>query len=72
VWQANDGASSLTNENAMVFVDGPYRSSSAVKSAVASLNAIEIAARGGMYEVSATRPSHLDLQVRTVARCLGG
>ena len=72
VWEANAGLSAAGNTDATVFVDGPYKSTEAADAAVASLKPVEIAARGGLYEVSATLPSHLTSQVNAVAHCLGG
>jgi hypothetical protein len=72
VWMANYGTTSEQNLNAVVFVDGPFKSKQAADASVASLSGVEIAMRGGLYEVSASLPSRLTSQVRAVANCLQG
>jgi hypothetical protein len=72
VWEANYGTTSERNLNAVVFVDGPYKSKHAADASAATLNGVEIAMRGGLYDVTASLPSHLTSQVRAVADCLQG
>jgi hypothetical protein len=67
VWSANDRASGQT-----VFVDGPYKNAAAAAQAVSTLVGVEIAKRGGLYEVTATIRSHLEAPVAKVAQCLSG
>jgi hypothetical protein len=67
VWSADDRASGQT-----VFVDGPYKTAAAADKAVSTLVGIEIAQRGGLYEVTALLRSHLQAPVAKVAQCLAG
>lgn len=67
VWSAKDPASGNP-----VFVDGPYATNAAADKAVNTLQGVEIAKRGGKYEVTATLRSRLDGPVAKVARCLSG
>jgi hypothetical protein len=53
-----------------VYVDGPYKNHAAAVSAAGSLNGVEIAEASGLYMVSATLPSHLNADVKAVAKCL--
>jgi hypothetical protein len=65
VWSATDHASGQ-----QVFVDGPYKTKTDADKSVQSLAGVEIAQRGGFYEVTATLRSHLQPQVGAVANCL--
>lgn len=72
IWEANAGNTSLTDLNAIVFVDGPYKTKQGASASAQSLNGVEYAASGGRWEVSASLPSHLSAQVTKVAKCLAG
>jgi hypothetical protein len=69
-WVANAGKTKLTDLNAVVIVDGPYKSAKAAHTAAKSLVGTELAASGGRWEVTASRPSHLSRDVNRVAKCL--
>ncbi len=53
-----------------VIIDGPYKSAAAAQSSVAGLQGIEIAAAGGIYEVTAALRSNLTRDVTRVAACM--
>jgi hypothetical protein len=72
VWEANWGTGLATNPHTTIWVDGPYKSKSAAATAVATLQGVEIAARGGLYEITAQLTSGLGAKVKAVARCLNG
>jgi hypothetical protein len=53
-----------------IFVDGPFTNVKAAKEDVSSLKGIELAARGGLYVISAYETSHLTGDIKHVAACL--
>lgn len=56
--------------HAVIYVDGPYRTVAMARASAASLNGVEFAAAGGLFEVSAVLSSHLGASVNAVAACL--
>lgn len=69
-WEGIEGINPSGDPNAMVFVDGPYRTRAAADESVSSLTGVELAARGGRYVVSASLVSQFGAIVKTVAACL--
>lgn len=67
VWSAADP---VTRKS--VSVDGPYQNAGSANESVKTLRGITLAARGGLFVVSAALTSHLEPAVRSVAACLGG
>lgn len=64
--------SSLTNVNAMILVDGPYKSVAAAAASANSLQGVEFAASGGVWEVTASLRGRRGYIVTEVATCLAG
>jgi hypothetical protein len=56
--------------NAVVYVDGPFKTAAMAHAAAASLNGVELNASGGLFSVSAVLTSHLGATVNAVASCL--
>jgi hypothetical protein len=66
VWRGDNPVTNLH-----VYIDGPYKTGADADRSATSLLGVELAARGGLYVVSAALTSHLDAQVAAVAKCLG-
>ena len=62
----------LKDVNGMIFVDGPYRSAAQAHQSAESLQGVEFAASGGVWEVTAALRGHRGYVVVEVANCLAG
>lgn len=69
-WQGTTGENPRSDISASVFVAGPYTTTGEVRDAVARARRREIAWPGGMFVVSATKPSYLTSTVTIAAACL--